>query len=415
MTVALPALFPELGADSVKSDRALLHCLAMGLGCTVGVFGALVAFTSADAVATGLALVLLYTAWAWLFMRHASGRVVELKGLPRADNPVAPEPVESPVAEIVAIAHEEVSTQSLASSTELGCLRSLLTDAIDKLVGGFSSVAEKTHRQRELTLNTAQGDGSAGALQNGFQDFVDNTKTVLDNFVQGTIKTSETCMSLVTHMDDINDCLNDIKRILSSIDAIAKQTNLLALNASIEAARAGEAGRGFAVVADAVRDLSNRTQEFSSEIRAHMGRMDQQVHLVEADVTKMASRDMTFALTAKQQADEAMGTLSAINEVVASGAVEASKIAEQVAREVDELVGGLQFQDMSTQLIDHVLTRNSAIEELATELKKLSAMPLGAQTTRRDALERCVAKAQNSTRHNPVAQSEIRTGEVDLF
>ncbi len=67
-------------------------------------------------------------------------------------------------------------------------------------------------------------------------------------------------------VEGLVDNINNVEKILVSINAIAEQTNLLALNAAIEAARAGESGKGFTVVAEEIRKLAEDSKESTREV-----------------------------------------------------------------------------------------------------------------------------------------------------
>jgi methyl-accepting chemotaxis protein len=75
---------------------------------------------------------------------------------------------------------------------------------------------------------------------------------------------------LGTRMTDFAAAMEQVQRVSSAIDDIARKTNLLALNATIEAQRAGDAGRTFAVVAAEVKKLALETRQATEEITRTM-------------------------------------------------------------------------------------------------------------------------------------------------
>lgn len=88
-----------------------------------------------------------------------------------------------------------------------------------------------------------------GTLENGFLELIDIVQGLIDEVVS-------------------------ISNIIETIESISKQTNLLALNASIESAKAGDAGKGFAVVASEIRNLSNSTNDATTNIKLIIEKMN---------------------------------------------------------------------------------------------------------------------------------------------
>lgn len=317
----------------------------------------------------------------------------------------------------------QFSAQYQEIRLEIARVQTLLADAIASLTQSFEGMHRQTEEQRRLSLSVTAGAGDAM----DFDGFVSNTSSVMERVVQSVVDNSKLGMELVEVTDNIAQRTQEVLGILSEITAISKQTNLLALNAAIEAARAGEAGRGFAVVADEVRDLSSRTSKFSQQINAVMMSMQTSVNQAEMAIQRMASQDMSFALESKQRVALAILDMGRQNQERSKAIDELAASAVEVESQVGRAITALQFQDMVSQLISHVLRRVEALDLVANHFEELArALTLDADVDDTDAavaalrgetrkITDSLAAMTSQTTHNPVAQQAMNQGDVELF
>lgn len=381
---------------------------------------------SAMSVGVCLSAVAIVLAWFFAWPGYAAGVAVALTwaictALIRAgverDAARQVEPVADPLPSSLGDAGRGAAAQLEAIRGEVERIRSLLHDAIQKLGDSFNGMHAHTRAQQEIALQiTAQGvDGAAH--QDGFDRFVSNTSTVMQRIVDSVIENSRIAMELVELTETISKRATDVEQILGEIGAIAKQTNLLALNAAIEAARAGEAGRGFAVVADEVRDLSARTSAFSQQIGGLMQSMRDGVRSTEAAISQMASQDMTFALNSKSEVEEVLAAVERLNAQRRQGVEQLSQHSSAMDDEVNRAVMAMQFQDMVSQLVGHVLQRVDALEALAKSIGELAAAQAlpGARERAGQAISARVDALPAIKDVHTVNQARIAVGDIELF
>ncbi|MHA6722112.1 methyl-accepting chemotaxis protein [Sphingomonas sp. RS2018] len=116
---------------------------------------------------------------------------------------------------------------------------------------------------------------------------------------------------LGTRMTDFAAAMEQVQRVSSAIDDIARKTNLLALNATIEAQRAGEAGRTFAVVAAEVKKLASDTRQATDEITRTMESFTREAGTVIREIDEGVGKSVS-AQRGVEQISQTVGEVAGI-------------------------------------------------------------------------------------------------------
>jgi methyl-accepting chemotaxis protein len=407
-------------ADGIMLKRAAI------LGATITVILAAgtdyaVAAGNMPRAALWLVFGLLYVTWlATLYMvHHAAKRHWEQRLATVAKRGAT---LAGDVSQLISECRSEFAGQFECSRQELEQLRDVLANAIGSLIVNFTAINTLTGQQQLLTLEVTRGTDT-GSDSNAIECFVNETSQTLKSFVDTATESSAKAVALVSKMADVNSQMNTVLGILGEIEAISKQTNLLALNAAIEAARAGEAGRGFAVVAEEVRKLSERTNQFSQQIRTQVDKMHQATRSAEQTMNAMASHDLEFAMRSNERMEGTMVEIQGINDSISKRVCKIGAIAGDVELNVAAAVTCLQFQDLAAQLIGHTRSRLDRMEDV---LAQLAALPTAAMSLEGEDAPHGIADAitqfkaqladlRDKSAHNPVRQTSMAVGDMQLF
>ncbi len=287
------------------------------------------------------------------------------------------------------------------------------TDAVGTLTLAFEKIEALLQQQQQgmqQLLYETDASETNESISQRMSSFAENTYNLLNKFVDTTVNMSASSVELAEKVGAIASQMPEVLKALKDIDQIAAQTNLLALNAAIEAARAGEAGRGFAVVADEVRALSNRSAGFSLEIQQRLKDIAAAIDDLTKSVDEVASQDMTYVLKAKAE-------MQRVSDKLINKADRNQRINQEMEALVGDLVEALhnamramQFEDMSTQNMRHIIRRLEELVPIASSLEDA----VEDFSCLNNELEKYKASSYRQ-KNNPVSASSVESGSVDFF
>ena len=356
---------------------------------------------------------LAWGAWQWRAQVHEAGRRAREQAEQAAHE-----------AELAALNREFwqlVSGRLEALDVELVRVRELIGDAVGNLSGSFHGLHDQSHQQTvlvgELTSRVMGGTDERVSMQ----QFVDEIGEVLAYYIKLVIDISRQSVETVHKIDDMVGQMDSIFVLLEDINSIADQTNLLALNAAIEAARAGEAGRGFAVVADEVRKLSQHSASFNAQIRGQAESAKRTIEEARELVGDVAAKDMNMAIKAKGNVDEMIQHVSSLNQSISDSLERVAGISEQVQVSVDTAVRGLQFEDMTRQLVEYIGHELVSVRDLIASLSGDTLHDEEADARLRAGIHEQRALLEQAREHlkrpvqSTVLQQSMDAGDVELF
>ncbi len=295
----------------------------------------------------------------------------------------------------------------------------LVTDAISQLTRSFQGLNTQSETQGQLLRSlVTKEDG-----EQSFSEFIMETEELLTYFVDGVVTTSKDSMYLMHRLDDMSERVSGVFSLLEDVKEIASQTNLLALNAAIEAARAGEAGRGFAVVADEVRKLSRKSDDFSEQISETTKGIKDALDSAGEVVNRVVSADMSVAINSRQKVSDMSQVMAGMNSKTSQVISETGVVSEQISVMVNQAVTSLQFEDMSTQLSEHIQRRIEAVAQLIDLVDEAHVAEMNKD--RLDEYRQSLTNLEvslgelkpkiESVEHQAVTQKDLDSGAVELF
>ncbi|NLE01371.1 MAG: hypothetical protein GX640_16010 [Fibrobacter sp.] len=239
-------------------------------------------------------------------------------------------------------------------------------EAAGGLTSAFIGISQQAKRQMKIVQELFGNLSEQSSESNILAQTQENLREIQENF---SVLTSYFDKS-IGMISEVVDQLNKVDKFALNIEKIGKMTNILALNTTIEAARAGDAGNGFKVIATEINNLAKSSNTSIKEITEITGILADKINSIKKELQSLHEQSQNigirtndlFNLTASKIGSTLTDTADKMKSVASD--------AEILTKEISKVVVSIQFQDITRQRIEHVITPLETMNRETNEIIK---------------------------------------------
>jgi methyl-accepting chemotaxis protein len=245
----------------------------------------------------------------------------------------------------------------------------------DEAAGGLTEAFIGISRQAKKQLQAVEGLFGNISEQTSDNNILFQTQSNLQE-IQANFSTLTSFFDKsITMISEVLEQLSKVNAFALNIEKIGKTTNILALNASIEAARTGVAGSGFKVIASEIKTLSKNSNSSIKEITDITQKLASNVNAIKQELQSVHQHSKSIGMRTDELFSQTTGKIGATLQDTAEKIKIIAKDAESLTKEISKAVVSIQFQDITRQRIEHVISplqmlNNDVIETIDKLIKK---------------------------------------------
>ncbi|MBF0562304.1 MAG: hypothetical protein HQL37_09840 [Alphaproteobacteria bacterium] len=306
-------------------------------------------------------------------------------------------------------------------------LRSQTQDIIETTEAAATSIVTAL-QQVDRAISDMMGFLEQSSANDRVAEIVDRTeqemhlnRKMLQEFMD---QRARDATDAVVRQEEIREATDHLVGMVRHVREIASATNMLALNATIEAARAGDAGRGFLVVASEVKALSRQSDQTARDLHSGIERLQATIAnsletIIHQHVDEESKSLTLVTKTITDLTDNLEKLISHQRDVLTKVQHES----EAIARPIMELMGSIQFQDITRQQLQHLSTASMLVDDhveaMCRVLEDTSSVPeiIPLQTLMEDVFNRYVMASQRDSHREAGGQTAMEDGgpKIELF